>query len=197
MKLQWTRKKALGCNQPNITGLCHIIFIQICLYPVSDSVFCLILSPDRREALLLPSLQQGFCRQIQSQGSPTDPFGCEKIPMQELLQNLLQDVSSAQAWGIWLLCSTLNWDTFPPPEMKKSLSCFFIYFTPPNPGELSGNHIRGFVPKTFLFFNHIYKRSITFQRLLASSVSVIAISFLAFSHHVFTYLCYSCTFLHV
>lgn len=50
-----------------------------------------------RETFFLPSLQQGLRRQIQSQGTPTDPLGCEKIPMQELLQNLLQDVSSAQA----------------------------------------------------------------------------------------------------
>lgn len=114
-------------------------------------------SPDRREAVLLPSLQQGFRRQVQSQGSPTDPFGCEKIPMQELLQNLLQDVSSAQAWGIWLLCSTLNWDTFPPPEKKRkkknpkkttTLCCFFIF---PNPGELSGNHIEGVCSQDFFF----------------------------------------------
>lgn len=99
---------------------------------------------DRREAVLLPSLQQGVCGQVQSQGSPTDPFGCEKIPVQELLQNLLQDVSSAQAWGIWLLCSTLNWDTLPPTR-----NLFF-----PGPGELSGNHIErgGLVPKYADFF---------------------------------------------
>lgn len=91
---------------------------------------------NRREALLLPSLQQGVCGQVQSQGSPTDPFGCEKIPMQELLQNLLQDVSSAQTWGIWLLCSTLNWDTFSTTTKKtnerektpSSLSSLLFFF---------------------------------------------------------------------
>lgn len=82
---------------------------------------------DRREAVLLPSLQQGFCRQVQSQGSPTDPFGCEKIPMQELLQNFLQDVSSAQAWGIWLLCSALNWDHFST-SRKQKLSVASLFF---------------------------------------------------------------------
>lgn len=104
---------------------------------------------NRREALLLPSLQQGVCGQVQSQGSPTDPFGCEKIPMQELLQNLLQDVSSAQTWGIWLLCSTLNWDTFSTTTKKtnerektpSSLSSLLFFFCP-NPGELSGNHTK-------------------------------------------------------
>lgn len=72
--------------------------IQMCLVSLVSDVSFLISRPaDRREAVLLPSLQQGVRRQVQSQGSPTDPFGCEKIPMQELLQNLLQDVSSAQA----------------------------------------------------------------------------------------------------
>lgn len=121
---------------------------------ISDSVFFLI-SLNRREAILLPSLQQGFCRQVQSQGSPTDPFGCEKIPMQELLQNLLQDVSSAQAWGIWLLCSTLNWDTFPrtdkKKEKKKKLWCFFIF---PKPRRtVRESHRGGLFPKTFFFFS--------------------------------------------
>lgn len=76
----------------------EIITIQMCLVSLVSDVSFLISRPaDRREAVLLPSLQQGVRRQVQSQGSPTDPFGCEKIPMQELLQNLLQDVSSAQA----------------------------------------------------------------------------------------------------
>lgn len=105
----------------------------------------------RREAVFLPSLQQGFCGQVQSQGSPTDPFGCEKIPMQELLQNLLQDVSSAQAWGIWLLCSTLNWDTFPPPETEKKPSVASLFFS--SPGELSGNHMERRVCSKDFFFS--------------------------------------------
>lgn len=120
---------------------------------ISDSVFFLI-SLNRREAILLPSLQQGFCRQVQSQGSPTDPFGCEKIPMQELLQNLLQDVSSAQAWGIWLLCSTLNWDTFPRTDKKKEKkknSGASLFFQ--SPGELSGNHIEGVCSQRLFFFS--------------------------------------------
>lgn len=62
----------------------------------------------RRETVFLSSLQQGFRRQIQSEGSSADPLGCEEIPVQKLLQNFLQNVSSAQTWGIWLLRSTLS-----------------------------------------------------------------------------------------
>lgn len=56
----------------------------------------------------MPSLQQSICRQIEPEGSSADPFRCEEIPVQKLLQNFLQNVSSAQTWGIWLLCSTLS-----------------------------------------------------------------------------------------
>lgn len=145
----------------------------------------------RREALLVPSLQQGVCRQVQSQGSPTDPFGCEKIPMQELLQNLLQDVSSAQTWGIWLLCSTLNWDTFSTTttttnknEKEKLSSVFF--FTFPSPGELLGNHTKGglftniqtsyFFSTTGRFHFKVRNSSVLASLSFQSSVSVIAIS---------------------
>lgn len=117
---------------------------------------------NRREALLLPSLQQGVCGQVQSQGSPTDPFGCEKIPMQELLQNLLQDVSSAQTWGIWLLCSTLNWDTFSTTTKKtnerektpSSLSSL-LFFLPKPRRTVRESHQSGFVHKftDFFFFS--------------------------------------------
>lgn len=80
------------------TGLRQIISVQICVCVTSDGVYFLTPPPPhRRETVLLPPLQQGVRRQVQPQGSPTDPLGCEKIPMQELLQNLLQDVSSAQA----------------------------------------------------------------------------------------------------
>lgn len=128
---------------------------------ISDSVFFLI-SLNRREAILLPSLQQGFCRQVQSQGSPTDPFGCEKIPMQELLQNLLQDVSSAQAWGIWLLCSTLNWDTFPRTDKKKEKkkTLVLLYFSKAQE-NCQGITSRGFVPKDF-FFSLLLLRAVNF-----------------------------------
>lgn len=151
--------KTLCCNQPkNNRPLWSHFYTNLSVHPLWQ---CLLshFSPDRREAVLLPPLQQGFRRQVQSQGSPTDPFGCEKIPMQELLQNLLQNVSSAQAWGIWLLCSTLNWDTFPPPEQEKktvSASSFFL----PNPGELSGNHMEGVCFQDFLFY---FQRPISFQ----------------------------------
>lgn len=125
---------------------------------------------NRREALLLPSLQQGVCGQVQSQGSPTDPFGCEKIPMQELLQNLLQDVSSAQTWGIWLLCSTLNWDTFSTTTKKTNerektpSSLSSLLFFCPNPGELSGNHTKvGLFTNLQTFFFFFYYRPISFQ----------------------------------
>ena len=77
-----------------VTGLCRIISAQICVLPLTVSTFS---PPLRREAVLLPPLQQGVRRQVQPQGSPTDPLGCEKIPMQELLQSLLPDVSPAQA----------------------------------------------------------------------------------------------------
>lgn len=79
-----------------ITGP-RIVSVQICVCNISDKVYFLPPPFHRREAILLPPLQQGVRRQVQPQGSPTDPLGCEKIPMQELLQNLLQDVSSAQA----------------------------------------------------------------------------------------------------
>lgn len=131
----------------------------------------------RREAVLLPSLQQGFCGQVQSQGSPTDPFGCEKIPMQELLQNLLQDVSSAQAWGIWLLCSTLNWDTFPPPEKEKKNSVASLFFQENCQGITS----KGVCSQTCrLFFSlravhFISEWEIAHVLLVWSSVSVTAV----------------------
>lgn len=144
--------KTLCCNQPtNNRPLWSHFYTNLSVHPLWQ---CLLshFSPDRREAVLLPPLQQGFRRQVQSQGSPTDPFGCEKIPMQELLQNLLQNVSSAQAWGIWLLCSTLNWDTFPPPDQRKK-NCF-CFFSPPHPHphiqeNCQGITWRGFVSKTF------------------------------------------------
>lgn len=155
----------------------------------------------RREAVFLPSLQQGFCGQVQSQGSPTDPFGCEKIPMQELLQNLLQDVSSAQAWGIWLLCSTLNWDTFPPPETEKNPSVASLFFS--SPGELSGNHMERRVCSKAFFFLQAVDFISEWEIALRSRASHFKQCFCdcnqcwALSYHVLTYLCYSCTFLHV
>lgn len=123
-----------------------------------SNVSSLISRPtDRREAVLLPALQQGVRRQVQSQGSPTNPFGCEKIPMQELLQNLLQDVSSAQAWGIWLLRSTLNWDTFPTTTKKKELcyvAIFFSFFGRKKRETVRELHQAGSFPRLslFLFF---------------------------------------------
>lgn len=126
----------------------------VCAQSLTMSPFWFL---DRREAVLLPPLQQGVCRQVQSQGAPTDPFGCEKIPMQELLQNFLQDVSSAQAWGIWLLCSTLNWTGILFHQQKEnppSIALFFQAY-----GELSGNHIlrerergEGSIPNVQTFF---------------------------------------------
>lgn len=168
---------------------------------------------NRREALLLPSLQQGVCGQVQSQGSPTDPFGCEKIPMQELLQNLLQDVSSAQTWGIWLLCSTLNWDTFSTTTKKtnerektpSSLSSLLFFFCP-NPGELSGNHTKvGLFTNLQTFFFLLLPADFISECEIAqcSQASRFKQCFCdcnqcrALSNHVLTYLCYSCTFLHV
>lgn len=129
-----------------------------------SNVSSLISRPtDRREAVLLPALQQGVRRQVQSQGSPTNPFGCEKIPMQELLQNLLQDVSSAQAWGIWLLRSTLNWDTFPTTTKKKRtlLRWNFLFFFSKKRKRLSGNytelvHSQDWVYFCFLVFFLFY-----------------------------------------
>ncbi len=139
------------CNRPRCLCITPLLFKYVCVLSLTLSSF-LVFSPDRREAVLLPSLQQGFCRQVQSQGTSTDPFGCEKIPMQELLQNLLQDVSSAQAWGIWLLCSTLNWDTFPPPpERKTSVASIIFFFSKPR-RTVRESHPRGFVPKTVFFF---------------------------------------------
>lgn len=169
---------------------------------VSDVSFLISRPADRREAVLVPSLQQGVRRQVQSQGSPTDPFGCEKIPMQELLQNLLQDVSSAQAWGIWLLCSTLNWDTFPPAKKKRTLCYIFFFFlnrqTKRTVRELRG---AGSFPRLccvfFSFFFISNERPISFQREKqhsAHSVSVIAARRRAFHAMLLTYLCYSCTF---
>lgn len=189
------------CNLPKITAneasATQFIFKYACV--LSDDVFFLISPLDRREAVLLPSLQQGFRGQVQSQGSPTDPFGCEKIPMQELLQNLLQDVSSAQAWGIWLLCSTLNWDTFPPPEKKRKPSVAPSFFQVQE--NCQGIVSRGFVPKTFFLraVDFISEREIA----LCSRASRFKQCFCdcnqcrALSYHVLTYLCYSCTFLHV
>lgn len=78
-------------------------FLFFKIYPIFSWCFLC-----RREAIFLSSLQQGFCRQIQSEGSSADPLRCEEIPVQKLLQNFLQNVSSAQTWGIWLLCSTLS-----------------------------------------------------------------------------------------
>lgn len=128
-----------------------------------SNVSSLISRPtDRREAVLLPALQQGVRRQVQSQGSPTNPFGCEKIPMQELLQNLLQDVSSAQAWGIWLLRSTLNWDTFPTTTKKKnSVTLQFSFFFLQKKKRLSGNytelvHSQDWVYFCFLVFFFLF-----------------------------------------
>lgn len=80
-----------------------LFFFFFKIYPIFSWCFLC-----RREAIFLSSLQQGFCRQIQSEGSSADPLRCEEIPVQKLLQNFLQNVSSAQTWGIWLLCSTLS-----------------------------------------------------------------------------------------
>lgn len=168
---------------------------------------------NRREALLLPSLQQGVCGQVQSQGSPTDPFGCEKIPMQELLQNLLQDVSSAQTWGIWLLCSTLNWDTFSTTTKKtnerektpSSLSSLLFFFAQ------TQENCQGITPKWVcsqiyrLFFFLLLPADFISECEIAqcSQASLFKQCFCdcnqcrALSNHVLTYLCYSCTFLHV
>lgn len=130
----------------------------ICVQSLTMS--CL-LPIDRREAVLLPSLQQGFRRQVQSQGSPTDPFGCEKIPMQELLQNFLQDVSSAQAWGIWLLCSTLNWNncsttrqqiTSKTKTKKKPSLVLLLYFSKPRRTVRESHRWGGGVPTYADFF---------------------------------------------
>lgn len=168
---------------------------------------------NRREALLLPSLQQGVCGQVQSQGSPTDPFGCEKIPMQELLQNLLQDVSSAQTWGIWLLCSTLNWDTFSTTTKKtnerektpSSLSSL-LFFLPKPRRTVGESHQSGFVHKfTDFFFFLLLPADFISECEIAqcSQASRFKQCFCdcnqcrALSNHVLTYLCYSCTFLHV
>lgn len=82
--------------------------------------------------------------------------------MQELLQNLLQDVSSAQTWGIWLLCSTLNWDTFSTTTKKtnerektpSSLSSL-LFFLPKPRRTVRESHQSGFVHKftDFFFFS--------------------------------------------
>ena len=142
---------------------------------------------DRREAVLLPSLQQGVRRQVQPQGSPTDPLGCEKIPMQELLQNLLQDVSSAQAWGIWVLCSTLTelgyflfffLLFFPHHHQRKTENtncCFFMFSEPGR--AVSESHRLGLGGGSFFlfffcfFFFFFYKWSSSFQSSVCSCAS--------------------------
>lgn len=72
-----------------------------------------IFFPSRRKAFFMPSLQQSICGQIQLAGPSADPFRCEEIPVQELLQDFFSNVSPAQTWGIWLLCSTLSWPVLP------------------------------------------------------------------------------------
>ena len=171
-------------------------FLFKCTQSLTASSFFLT---DRREAVLLPSLQQGIRRQVQPQGSPTDPLGCEKIPMQELLQNLLQDVSSAQAWGIWVLCSTLTelgyflFSFFPPPssEKKNKTNCCFFIFSEPGRAVRESHRLGGEGFFLFVFFSASSSASSSssstigrfhFRALWAhvplasSSVSVIAIS---------------------
>lgn len=181
---------------------------------VSNVSFLISRPTDRREAVLLPALQQGLRRQVQSQGSPTNPFGCEKIPMQELLQNLLQDVSSAQAWGIWLLRSTLNWDTFPTTTKKKELcyvAIFFSFFGEKKKRDCQGITPSWFIPKTefifvfWSFFKKIFlQMSIQFHFRRMNCILLMCLAVLlclqpvsSISCHVLAYLCYSCTFLHV
>lgn len=206
-------KTAKQNKKPSRPALWHrFLFKCVCTQSLTASSFFLT---DRREAVLLPSLQQGVRRQVQPQGSPTDPLGCEKIPMQELLQNLLQDVSSAQAWGIWVLCSTLTelgyfLFFFPPPssEKKNKTNCCFFMFS--EPGRAVRESHRGGGGSFFLFFFCFFflfcvfffldDWSVSFQSSVGSCASRLKQCFCdcnqcrALSCHVLTYLCYSCTF---
>lgn len=111
------------------------------------------------------------------------------------------------------MCSTLNWDTFPPAKKKKkknSLLHFFggFFFKPPNHENCQGITRSWFIPKTVLcflfffllsFFFFLFQMNVPFhfrreKQHSAHCVSVIAVRRRAFHAMLLTYLCYSCTF---
>jgi len=129
--------------------------------------------------------------------------------MQELLQNLLPDVSAAQAWGIWLLRSTLKPGYYSTSARRKEnktllLLLFFLFFFPP--GELSGNHFEGgLFPHMQTFFSSSFFSSLLLLRTvhfiseweISPALTCFSSRAACFCRVVYllTYLCYSCTFL--